>query len=69
MEALERGGEAESGGDGLLVGDGAGAGGIGVEGRGGHGGHDGVLDSGALGTALFLDDFGAAFGDASEKLG
>jgi hypothetical protein len=69
VESFEAGGEAEAGGDGLLIGDGAGVGGVGVEGWGGHAGHDGVLDAGALGAAFLFDDFGATFGDALEEGG
>lgn len=69
MEAFDGSGEAETAGDGLLVGDGAGFGDVGVEVRGGHAGHDGVFEPGAKGAASFLDDFGAAFGDAGEEFG
>lgn len=69
VEAFEAGGEAEAGGDGLLIGDGAGVGGVGVESWGGHAGHNGVLDAGALGAAFLFDDFGATFGDALEEGG
>lgn len=69
MEAFDGGGEAEAAGDGLLVGDGAGFGDVGVEGEGGHAGHDGVFEAGAEGAAFLFDDFGAAFGDAVEEFG
>lgn len=69
MEPFDGGGQAQAGGDGLLAGDGAGLGGVGVEGAGGHAGHDGVFEPDAERTAFFLDDFNPALGDAREEFG
>lgn len=69
MESFDGGGKTKATGDGLLVGDAAGFGDVGVEREGGHAGHNGVFKAGAEGPTLFFNHFGAAFGDTVQEFG